>query len=154
MKQAVIIFLFSFFVLYLTPVVFAQGTTILPLSSVSSATPSPTLIEYTLPYPGLLPDSPLYGLKTLRDRIMLFLIADPIKKAEFDLLQANKRVSAGMFLAKKKQYPIAVSTISKGENYFEDALSSAKEAQSRGVSGNDVVQKQLSRLDCFTKTLV
>ena len=57
------------------------------------------------------------------------------------MLQANKRVSDGMFLAKKKQYPIAVSTISKGENYFEDALSSAKEAQSRGVSGNDVVQK-------------
>ncbi|HSW97310.1 MAG TPA: hypothetical protein VLF89_05800, partial [Candidatus Saccharimonadales bacterium] len=34
-------------------------------------------IQYDLPYPGLLPDNPLYSLKVLRDKIVEFFISDP-----------------------------------------------------------------------------
>jgi hypothetical protein len=47
-------------------------------------------VEYYLPYPGLLPDNPLYYLKAIRENIQKFFISDPLRKAQFDLLQANK----------------------------------------------------------------
>ena len=56
-------------------------------------TPTPTP-NYLLPYPGMLPDNPLYMLKAMRDRVINFLIADSQKKAEFYLLQSDKRLNA------------------------------------------------------------
>src|SRR5438309_421306 len=57
-----------------------------------SPTPSPVSISYQLPYPGMLPDNPLYFLKVIRDGVWSFLLSNPLKKADFDLLQADKRV--------------------------------------------------------------
>lgn len=98
-----------------------------------AVSPTPTPIKYELPYPGLLPDSPLYFLKTARDRIINFLIADPLKKAEFNLLQADKRLQAGVYLFKKQgKERLAESTISKGENYFEQAIREVEQAKKQG----------------------
>lgn len=90
-------------------------------------------VEYTLPYPGLLPDSPFYFLKTIRDRVVGFLISDPMKKAEFNLLQADKRLAAGIYLSKKRNFSLSESTISKGENYFEQGISNAMQAKQEGI---------------------
>lgn len=98
----------------------------------AAVSPTPTPIKYDLPYPGLLPDSPLYFLKTARDRLINFLIADPLKKAEFNLLQADKRLGAGVYLFKKEKVELAETTLSKGENYLEQAIEKAKEAQKQG----------------------
>lgn len=91
-------------------------------------------IQYDLPYPGLLPDAPLYWLKTTRDRLVSFFISDPVKKAEFNLLQADKRLQASVLLVakNKKEFPLAASTISKGENYFEEAISQVRQADTQG----------------------
>lgn len=101
-------------------------------AQVESSPSAQTLVDYTLPYPGLLPDSPIYFLKTARDRIISFLISDPLKKAEFNLLQADKRLAAGVYLANKNKYGLANTTISKGENYFESAIAKAEEAKKLG----------------------
>ena len=97
-------------------------------------------IEYQLPYPGLLPDNPLYFLKALRDAVVDFLISDPLKKANFYLLQADKRLNAGVYLFKKgkEKVQLAQSTISKGENYFEKAISKAIEAKQQGMNIDDI----------------
>lgn len=122
MKKIVIFIVFLALLLF--PMhVFAQQ------ESSQSAKPQ---VDYTLPYPGLLPDSPLYFLRATRDRIISFLISDPLKKAEFDLLQADKRLNAGIYLSDKKKYELAVTTISKGENYFENAIVKTKEAKKQG----------------------
>ncbi len=96
-------------------------------------------IDYALPYPGLLPDSPLYILKLARDQIINFFITDPLKKSQFDLLQADKRLASGQYLFAKgsSKYPLMVSTISKGENYLEMAIDNLKVAQKQGedISG-------------------
>lgn len=97
--------------------------------------------QYQLPYPGLLPDSPFYFLKTTRDRVVSFLISDPLKRVEFNLLQADKRLAAGMALIKKKKDALGESTIAKGENYFELALENAALAQKEGLSIQDVARK-------------
>lgn len=98
------------------------------------ATISPVVVpQYDLPYPGILPGNPLYFLKTLRDRVIYFLISDPFKKAEFDLLQADKRLESGVYLIKKdrKNISLAETTISKGQNYFEEAVGKAVESQQK-----------------------
>lgn len=107
---------------------------------IPTATPSAKQ-EYHLPYPGILPDSPLWKLKALRDVISGMLIADPLKKAEFNLLQADKRLSAGIYLSAKGKNELALSTISKGENYFDSALERAIVAKAQGRETLSLLEK-------------
>lgn len=100
-------------------------------------------VDYQLSYPGLLPDHPLYFLKTGRDRIMSFFISKPLEKAEFNLLQADKRVQASLMLSRKSESKVdlAQSTFSKGANYFEDAIDNTMAAKSQGINTSDFSQK-------------
>lgn len=101
------------------------------------------LSEYPLPYPGILPDNPLYVLKTTRDKVISFLVSDPIKKAEFNLLQSEKRLGGGLYLFKKgiNKEKLAQETISKGENYFEEAIVSIQQAKKEGRNTTSIVEK-------------
>lgn len=98
-------------------------------------------VNYELPYSGLLPDSPIYFLRIIRDRMVGFLISDPLKKSEFDLLQADKRLNAGISLFKKGKIELGISTISKAENYFEESLEKAKKAHSEGMDIQEIKRK-------------
>jgi len=93
--------------------------------------PSPT-VEYNLAYPGILPDSPLHFLKAIRDRIIGFLINDPLKKAEFNLLTSDKRLYASQLLLNKNKQDLAFTTLSKSNNYLHGAVSSVSEAAKAG----------------------
>ncbi|OGH15953.1 MAG: hypothetical protein A3C30_03895 [Candidatus Levybacteria bacterium RIFCSPHIGHO2_02_FULL_40_18] len=92
----------------------------------------PEIDEYPLPYPGILPDNPLHFLKALRDRIILMLMSDPVKEAEFNLLTSDKRIYAAQLLADKGKGQLSISTLSKSNNYFHNAVSSAGEAKKMG----------------------
>lgn len=108
-------------------------------SPIITITPTP---NYVMVYPGILPDNPLYGIKTLRDKVVSFMIGDPLKKAEFDLLQADKRIGAALLLietGERDQQELALSTISKGQNYYEDAIHKLAEAKSQGSGSTDMV---------------
>lgn len=126
-------------VIYIAIVVFLLLSLSFPAAAQEmevSASPSvsPTLAsKYQLPYPGLLPDSPLYSLKMLRDRLVSMLISDTAKKAEFNLLQADKRINAGWYLFIQGKYDLALETISKGQNYFEDAIAKMQGAKKEGI---------------------
>lgn len=95
-------------------------------------TPTPTLVDYYLPYPGILPDHFLYPLKMVRDRILLFLTVDSLKKADLLLLFADKRLGAGRALVEGGKIDLGVSTLTKAEKYLEQALTQAQEAQESG----------------------
>ena len=113
-------------------------------ATVSADTKTTKSIEYDFPYPGILPDHPLYFLKMIRDRIVGFLISDPLKKAEFNLLQADKRLNAGIYLLDKnidKNGKLAQSTISKAENYFDEAVIKVKEAKKQGIDTKDILRR-------------
>jgi hypothetical protein len=86
-------------------------------------------VIYDLPYPGLLPDSPLYPAKIIRDQMTIFLTRDNFKKAQLYLLYSDKRVAMSLVLAKKGKNQLVIDTFSKGEKYFlkiPDLLKSAK----------------------------
>jgi len=86
-------------------------------------------VVYNLPYPGLLPDSPLYITKIIRDKITDFLTRDNLKKAELYLLYSDKRAAMSLALARKGKSQLAIDTFTKGEKYFlkiPDLLTAAK----------------------------
>jgi hypothetical protein len=128
MKQLILaVILFS---LFIHSPAFAQE-----MSSESAGLNPIETIDYTLPYPGILPDNPLYPLKAFRDRIVSLLIADTVKKSLFDLLQADKRLQSAAYLLytnDAKHIQLAETTISKGENYFEEAVSQIEVARKQG----------------------
>lgn len=121
------VFLLGFFIFFFlfSSSVLAQER----VSTTSANTSKP--IEYALPYPGILPTSPFYPFKMLRDHVIGYLISDPLKKAEFSLLQADKRLQAGvaLLLEDKNKSELAFSTISKGENHFTEAFKQVEEAK-------------------------
>lgn len=141
MKWGVFVFsLFFFFFLYATRAssIFANedaqrdiytASQAAPIQSESSSMP----VDYQLAYHGLLPDNKLYFLKVLRDRLIDFLISDPLKKAEFYLLQADKHATSAVALFVKGKQELAETTISKGENYLEAGIVKLSEAKKQGA---------------------
>src|SRR4030042_6664435 len=89
-------------------------------------------VEYELPYPGLLPDNPLYYLKAIRDNVLKLIITDPLRKTEFDLLQSDKRLGAAKMLLAKGKSDLSITTLSKSGNYFDDAISQIQIARKQG----------------------
>lgn len=83
-------------------------------------------IDYKLAWPGILPDHPLYKLKVLRDKITEKLIANKIKKIEYDLLMADKTIYASKLLFEKGSIPLAKETALKGEHYYTILVSDYK----------------------------
>jgi len=90
--------------------------------------------------PIILPNNPLYPLKVARDRLILFLISGPLKKAEFELLQADKRINAAYYLAKKEREKdeLVESTVSKAENYLEASLVDTYKLKAQGKDVKDI----------------
>lgn len=130
----------------LAPAVVAQEEVIEATESAKEAQQQrPQSTEYTLPYPGILPDNPLYALKMLRDRVVGYLISDPVKKAEFNLLQADKRLASAIGLMDKGgKTALSEETLSKGANYFEEALNKAREAKEQGMDVADIERRLAS----------
>lgn len=90
-------------------------------------------VIYNLPYPGLLPDSPLYTIKVTRDRITDFLTRDNLKKADLYLLYSDKRTSMSLVLASKGKNKLAIDTFIKGEKYFIKIPELLKSAKKQGT---------------------
>jgi len=99
----------------LFPTVPALGSS--HLSTVPTATSAPS-VEYTLPYPGILPDHPLYFFKELRDQVLILTSQDPAKKIQLYLLLADKQLAAGQLLWEKGNVDLGINTFSKGEKYL------------------------------------
>lgn len=87
-----------------------------------SVTPTPGPVEYTLPYPGILPTHPLYMIKLLRDRIIEMLITDPLSKSEFYILQADKKLNMAISLTSAKKTKEADEALSESLSAREQAL--------------------------------
>ena len=136
MKKIFLTFIF-FIVIFSSPI-YAQ--TEIPIPSVSPS-PTPSMIEYQLPYPGILPGSPLYSVKMLRDKILEFFTSDPMKKADFYILQADKRVASAIKLFEKGDNKLSQTTLSKGQNYLEKSLDKAILAKNSGKDVRDIIAR-------------
>ena len=98
------------------------------------------LPDYSFPYPGLLPDHPLYFIKMIRDRIQLWLTRDPVSRAKLLLEYADKRMAAALVLAEDGKSGLAVSTAMKASQYLERSA-----LQVESLSDNSKVE-ELTRI--------
>lgn len=129
------------YILLMPSGMYAETTPVSPSAQIITSTPSYKNVDYTLPYPGLLPDSPLYPLKAFRDKLISMFISDPLQKAKFDLLQTDKRVNSSIYLFNRKHRNenLITTTISKGENYFEEGIGQIRQAKMQGQSNPDII---------------
>ncbi len=91
-------------------------------------------VGYELPYPGILPDHPLYVFKALRDRLTDFLTRDYYKKSQLYLLYSDKRLVMSSQLLKSGKTKAAITTLSKAEKYFEKIPPLVVTSQKQGVA--------------------
>lgn len=103
-----------------------------PATTEPGATPMPE-INYQISYPGnILPDSPFWFIKALRDKIWYTLTTDHLKKAELALLFSDKRLVSAESLFKNQKPDMGLSTLTKGEKYLEIAVNQEMEAEKEG----------------------
>ena len=135
MKKFVLLFSFLIFLSLGSGNVFAQNT---PLMQ------RPISVNYDLPYPGILPDNPLYFLKAIRDNLIGFFITEPVKKANYDLLMADKRLASAKALVDKGKGDLAITTLSKSGNYFDQALQQIAMAKRQGENADLVIARLIN----------
>ena len=99
-------------------------------------------INYPLPYPGrVLPDSFLWPVKVIRDKVWLVVTTNPLKKAEILLLLADKRLASVEILLKREKAELAVSTLTKAEKYLEQAVNQAEKSRQKGVETGQFLER-------------
>lgn len=90
------------------------------------------VVEYVLPYPGILPDHPLFAIKMLRDWIFERLISDPFRKTEFYILQADKRLSMALAFIDSSKPEGALAAAADAQEFMEKALTLASSQRAAG----------------------
>ena len=101
-------------------------------------------IAYDLAYPGkILPDSFLWPVKAIRDKLWLFITTDKLKKIELKILFADKRLGGAVTLFERGKNEIALSTLTKAEKYLEEA---SLEEETLRVNGKEYSVDVLNRL--------
>jgi hypothetical protein len=99
-------------------------------------------IDYFLAYPGkVLPDSVLWPIKALRDKVWLMLTTNPSRKAELKLLFADKRLGSAKVLFEKDKSEIAFSTLTKAEKYLEKAVATEVENRKKGIDTSEFLER-------------
>lgn len=140
----VAVLFFAFSVLSLSVLNASAKTTPENLAVIQSPILLPTLapeVLYYLPYPGILPDHPLYAIKMVRDKIWLWLTTNMQKKAEVELLFADKRLGAGKVLIEGNKVSLGITTIEKAEKYLEQSINQLEEAAKQGKDVKIQVEK-------------
>lgn len=105
---------------------------------------APSKVVYQLPYPGILPDHPLYILKQIRDKLLIFLTRDLSKKSELLLLISDKKIAMSLQLAKKGKEKLAIQTVEGAEEDFIQLIKVIKEAKKQGNSLNEGFMMKVS----------
>ena len=91
--------------------------------SLTVLSPTPKVsVDYTLPYPGILPDHPLYFIKEIRDKTLLWITNDPVKKSQLLLLMSDKKLAMGKILMEKQSTTLATQTFKESEKLLLDAV--------------------------------
>jgi len=92
-----------------------------------------TDIPYNLAYPGkILSTNPLWPIKALRDWVWLMVTTNPNKKAEVNLLFADKRLAMSQIFFDRGEIEIAYATLLKAEQYLEEASALDKNNRASG----------------------
>lgn len=108
--------------------VFAQGAT---------SEGEPALPELT----GLLPDNPLYFLKTFRERLGFFFVFDPLRKEELRLRLAEERVAEYQGLVRKGKIRQALASLAQQQVLLNEVESKIEEFKEKGQDISELARR-------------
>lgn len=132
-------------ILSLPFIVRASVYAVTPTPKATPVPPSPTPMEYVMPYPGLLPTHPLYFLKALRDRIIELLISDRVRKAEFYILQADKKLGMAVVLSEQGKAAEAKRAFTDSLSHRTQAVAELENSKKNGVTIQGFILEKLTR---------
>jgi len=102
-------------------------------------------LDYYLAYSGpVLPDSPFWKFKALRDKIWLAVTTNKSKKIEINLLFADKRLMAAKKMFDRKKYELGYTTLTKAEKYLERASAMEREER-KNTNESHVMAERLEK---------
>lgn len=161
MKKIILIFIFTFFSLICLPgVIYAQESTlsyyskedfydwglyyqeeqvlgVKAFAQEATSGAEPALAEPT----GLLPDSPFYFFKTLRERLQLLLTFDPLMKEELKLRLAEERAAEYSSLLEKGKIKPALAALNRQQIILDEVEEGVKELKARGQDPTMILAK-------------
>ena len=126
------------------------------IHAVAQSLPTPTIslmqpvvanvtVEYVLPYPGILPTHPLYFLKMMRDQIVEALISDPVKRADFYITQADKKLSMALALSDAKKSKEMLRAIDDALTLRQKSIKQLEELRGANQEIPGYISDQLTR---------
>lgn len=98
-------------------------------------------VVYYLPYPGILPDHPVYWLKMLRDRIAEKLAPNTEKKIDLWILYADKRLGAAKVLVEGNKAQLGWMTATKAYGYMEKVVVEVEREKNEGKDVGEVANR-------------
>ncbi len=98
-------------------------------------------VKYDLPFPGkVLPDSPFWPVKALRDRMWLATTTNDTREAELLLLLADKRIAASNTFFQNAKPELGYETLLKAEHYLKLASVKMRENADQGLDQREFVK--------------
>lgn len=114
-------------------------------SVIQEVDPVRALIEqevlYYLPYPGILPDHPIYWMKMFRDRVVEILTTKTDKRVDLWVLYADKRLGAAKVLIEGNKIDLGVLTALKSTGYLSKAVYRVEEIKNQGIEVGNLANK-------------
>ena len=96
------------------------------------ATSPAEAVEEPIYTPRLLPDSPFYFLKRIKERIELFLAQAPEAKAEKYAELATRRIAEAKVMIKRNKNQFVVKLMEKHQEHLDKAEKKIEEAREKG----------------------
>ncbi len=100
--------------------------------------------NYNLPNSGMLPNSPFYGFKKIRDELWLVFTVDMTSKSKLLALLADKKISEAVTLTRNNQMNFGMEAASEGVDRLEKAYKVSLDSKDK-VEENKQVRTQLIR---------
>ena len=153
MKKNIFSFLFLVLLSLFFPLV---NRSPVQIHAVVQSVPTPTValiqpvvtnvtVEYVLPYAGILPTHPLYFLKMMRDQIVEALISDPVKRADFYITQADKKLSMALALSDAKKSKEMLRAIDDALTLRQKSIKQLEELRGANQEIPGYISDQLTR---------
>ena len=99
-------------------------------------------VVYDLPFPGILPDHPLYILKVARDKTKLFFTRDSIKKINLLLLYSDKKINMAQPLSDRGRWDRSSRIAFEAEEDFGKMIDVMNVSKKQGASATaDFIKK-------------
>lgn len=116
--------------------VIAMALVLTLIASVAMAQPSTSSLD-----PGITPDSPFYFFKVIVEKVKLFVIVDPAKKADLLAELINTKLAEAQAMLEEGKVEDAEKALELYQEYMNEMTDVAGEAAEKGKDLGEVIER-------------